>query len=196
MALSKRFPPVADLSSTQAWGPRAQEPCGQGKPLFGFPSRGHFLIEMNDGQLLRRYVQDGDDSAFRELADRHLGLVHATATRRVGDPHAAADVSQAVFCLLVRKARSLLEVAELGGWLHRATCWKASEHERAERRRRAREQVSAISNPAMNPAMNSAASDEVWKELAPILDVCLDRLEDADREIICSRRFYRAPLAA
>ncbi len=156
------------------------------KPLFGFPSSGHFLIEMNDGQLLRRYVQDGDDSAFRELAQRHLGLVHATATRRMGDPHAAADVSQAVFCLLVRKARSLLEVAELGGWLHRATCWKASEHERAERRRRAREQVSAISNPAMNPA----TSDEVWKELAPILDVCLDRLEDADREILL-RRFYQ-----
>lgn len=145
---------------------------------------------MNDGQLLRRFVHDGDDPAFRELADRHLGLVHATATRRVGDPHAAADISQAVFCLLVRKARSLFEVADLGGWLHRATCWKASEHNRAERRRRAREQVTATLNPAMNPT----ASDDTWKELAPILDVCLDRLDDADREIIFSRFYRRRPL--
>lgn len=155
-------------------------------PLFGFHSSGHFLIEMNDGQLLRRFALEGDDSAFRELAQRHLGLVHATATRRMGDTHAAADVSQAVFCLLVRKARGLFEVADLGGWLHRATCWKASEYERAERRRRAREQVSTT----WNPDMNSATPDEVWKELAPILDVCLDRLDDADREILLAR-FYR-----
>ncbi|MBL9126002.1 MAG: sigma-70 family RNA polymerase sigma factor, partial [Verrucomicrobiales bacterium] len=141
---------------------------------------------MNDGQLLCRYVRDGDDPAFRELVHRHLDMVHATAARRLGDPHAAEDVSQAVFCLLVRKAAGLFDLADLGGWLHRAACWKASEHERAERRRRIREQASATPGELMMPP----SPDEVWHELAPVLDATLDRLDDGDRQLILWR-FYR-----
>lgn len=146
---------------------------------------------MNDGELLRRYVRDGDEPAFRELVQRHLDMVHATATRCLGDPEAAKDVSQAVFCLLVHKAPGLFGVAELGGWLHRATCLKSSEHQRAERRRSIREQAAGF--PSV--AMISPTPEDAWSELAPVLDASLDQLDDTDRQLILWRFYRRRPFA-
>lgn len=84
------------------------------------------------------------------------------------------------------KAPGLFEKTDLGGWLHRATCWKASEYERAERRRRVREMASAAHGEAMTPD----SGDALWDEIAPILDVTLDQLNEADRQLILWR-FHR-----
>jgi RNA polymerase sigma factor (sigma-70 family) len=140
---------------------------------------------MNDGELLREFQERGRDPAFEELTRRHLNGVYSTALRRVGDPHAAADVSQTVFCLLVRKARQLLGAADLTGWLHRATCWKAAEHLRAERRRRFHEHTAATMND------HDAAVPDPWAELVPHLDETLNRLSEPDRQLILLRYYRR-----
>ena len=152
---------------------------------------------MNDGELLKRYTEEQADPAFAELVARHVDMVYATACRRVGDPHAAEDVCQAVFCLLLRKADGLLAMPDVGGWLHRTTCWKAAEYLRSERRRRFHEQAGAHENAySQSPAAAHPAQpmDDAWSELAPLLDTTLDQLEASDRQLILLRFYRRLPL--
>jgi hypothetical protein len=58
--------------------------------------------------------------------DQHLHLVYSAALRRLGDPDAARDVTQSVFCLLAKKARRLNPRMALVGWLYQTACFKAS----------------------------------------------------------------------
>ena len=56
----------------------------------------------DDADLLRSYVDTHSSEAFRQLVDRHLPAIHATATRILRPkltPH-ADDIAQAVFILL------------------------------------------------------------------------------------------------
>ncbi len=148
---------------------------------------------MNDdtGELLRLYSQNGCEEAFRELVERHVGLVYATALRKMsGDTAAAEDVSQRVFSDLARKARSLPVNVLLPGWLYRHTCLKSIEAIRAESRRRTREQIAA----EMNALHHS--EDAVWREVAPELDEAMHRLDAPDRDALVLRFFQNSSLRA
>ncbi len=82
-----------------------------------------YRLMMEDWQLLREYVDHGSEAAFTELMDRHLDLVYSTAVRRLGNPQAAEEVAQYVFCLLTRKARKIQPGGALVGWLYQTTCF-------------------------------------------------------------------------
>ena len=47
---------------------------------------------MNDAELLRSYRDTGSEAAFRELVDRYIGMVHATALGKVRNPDWADEV--------------------------------------------------------------------------------------------------------
>jgi len=147
-------------------------------------------VNTNDADLLRRYDESGDEQAFSELVQRHLGLVHATALRQLGNPQAAADVTQAVFCLLWRKCRRLIGIPDLTGWLHRAACYKSAEAIRAERRRRFHESEAAT----MSPPFATECAPDPWAGVAPHLDAALERLGEAERQLILARFFRRQSL--
>src|SRR5687767_15127133 len=92
------------------------------------------------GQLLREYSQNRSEKAFEAIVARYLNLVFSTALRLLGgDTHLAEDTCQEVFANLARKAASLPENTQLGGWLHRHTCFVASSMRRAKSRRELRE---------------------------------------------------------
>src|SRR5436309_1657602 len=83
-------------------------------------STGHRSVEqatMDDTTLLKQYVETGSPQAFREIVQRHMGLVYATAFRQVRDKHMAEDVCQAVFIVLARKAHTLSHERVLAAWL-------------------------------------------------------------------------------
>jgi len=155
--------------------------------LFGFAFRGSWSVGMNDTRLLREFAENGSETAFTSLVNRHLDLVYSAALRRLGDAHAAQDLTQAVFCLLAQKAGRLGPEAVLVAWLHRAVCLAAAKHWRTEYRRRRHELEVARRPP------ESSAQDPDWMELAPLLDDALNQLADPDRLALLLRFFQGKP---
>lgn len=136
----------------------------------------------DDATLLRRYVEDGSESAFTELVRARLDLVYGAALRRTGAPDLAADVAQQVFTALARQARSLCGHPALGAWLHTATRNAALNLMTAERRRKTRERAAF--------APESVAATETPPDperLRPLLDAAIDDLPEADRVAVVLR---------
>ncbi len=148
-------------------------------------------VATETAELLRRYAATGCEIAFRELVKLHASLVYSTALRRVGgEVHLAQDVAQTVFCDLARKASSLPGDVVLAGWLYRHTCLKTAEAVRAENRRRLREHLATETHNMDQP------DDSIWREVAPVLDEGMQRLNPADRDALILRYFQNASLRA
>jgi RNA polymerase sigma factor (sigma-70 family) len=150
----------------------------------------HNKSEMNDWRLLREYLEHGSESAFTEIVRRHVDMIFSVALRKLGQPQAAQEVVQAVFCLLVRKASTLHSDVLLGPWLCQAACYKAAEWLRAEQGRRAREQEAF----RMDQWNGLSKDDQTWKQMAPLLDDAIQQLRESDRQAILLRFFERKPL--
>lgn len=145
------------------------------------------MFEKSDAQLLREYVENGDESAFREIVQRHADVVYSAAMRQVASPESARDIAQSVFCDLARKAKPLVEKREQGGsilgWLYRSTRFAALNQARDERRRQERERKAM---ECLDPA-SEAAPD--WDRVQPILDEAMSDLSNDDREALLLRFF-------
>ncbi len=141
---------------------------------------------MNDAELLRRYAKDRTEDAFAELVRRHLSLVYFAALRRVGgDAPLAEEVAQSVFTALAREAAALTSHPSLDGWLYTTTRNVAVQAQRAERRRRAREQEAhTMQNDSVDPYPEAE-----WEQLRPVIDEAMDELSARDREAILLRYF-------
>ena len=145
----------------------------------------------DDAQLLRDYAEGGSEAGFHELVARHLDLVYGTALRITdGNVHLAEDVAQQVFTDLARDAKSVLGRFVLGGWLYRHSCFVATKMMRSERRRQAREQAAAT----MNFQDAQSQEDALWRQLAPVLDQAMSKLNRADRDAIVLRFFQNKDL--
>jgi RNA polymerase sigma factor (sigma-70 family) len=138
----------------------------------------------DDAALLRRYADEGSESAFAEVVRRHVDLVYGAAMRRTGgDPHRAADVAQQVFTTLARQARKLSRHAVLGAWLHTATRNAALNLMISEQRRQAREHEAM----RLDAITVGAAPDPDWDRLRPVLDAAIDELPEPDRAAVVLR---------
>jgi RNA polymerase sigma factor (sigma-70 family) len=139
------------------------------------------MLVMDDIELLREYALRNSEEAFATLVTRHIDLVYAAAWRQVGNHHHAEEITQAVFVILARKARSLGPGTVLPAWLFRTARLTAANHLRTEARRARREQEAFMqSNP-------SDAPDPLWEQMAPVLNDVIDGLRDKDRNAIVLR---------
>ncbi len=138
----------------------------------------------NDTELLRRYVEQGSESAFAELVREHLNLVYSAALREAnGDGALAEDISQAIFADLARQARRLLDHPSLAGWLYTSVRHFAANLRRAEQRRRDREQEVHT----MNALLAEDSPGQAWRQIRPVLDDALHELNEEDRAALVLR---------
>jgi RNA polymerase sigma factor (sigma-70 family) len=96
-------------------------------------------MKPSDAELLLLFVQQRSESAFRELVERHQGLVFSICCRRLGDSDLAADATQNVFLALASKANQL-EPGPLAGYLAKTAIYVCSVMRQARAARERHEQ--------------------------------------------------------
>jgi RNA polymerase sigma factor (sigma-70 family) len=130
-----------------------------------------------DGQLLGRFVERRDESAFAALVRRHGPMVWGVCHRLLSH-HDAEDAFQATFIVLVRKAASVVPREMVANWLYGVANQTALHARRTAARRGARErQVTEMPEPA-------GAELDSWGDLSPLLDQELSRLPDKYRSVV------------
>ena len=150
----------------------------------------------DDFELLERYARARDEAAFAEVVRRYLNLVYSAAVRRVGDRHLAEDVTQAVFVILAKKAKSVRSSRPpLSAWLLTTVKYAAANALKIEARRRKHEEASAQLATARGACSANPSDVIVWQELASQLDDAVLKLPAADRQAILMRYFEDRPVA-
>jgi RNA polymerase sigma factor (sigma-70 family) len=126
--------------------------------------------QASDRQLLERFAEQHDETAFRILVDRHGPLVLGVGRRLLGDAHEAEDVFQATFLVLARKAGARRWRASVGPWLYQVAYRLALKTRTDLGRQRAVERQ-------VRPGQVAEAEAEVSRrELARVLDDEVQRL--------------------
>ncbi len=133
----------------------------------------------SDAELLRAFVREGSEGAFREMVNAHGGMVYRLARRRFADGNDAEEIVQTVFMVLARRARFVKE-DRLAGWLVRVTYFACRDKVKRDGRRRRRETEAA----AMRATEISEKLDE---HLSEELDGYLNRLPEKERSAVVLR---------
>ena len=139
------------------------------------------MPEPDDFTLLKQYA-GGNESAFTALFERHVHLVYSAALRQARNPSHAEEVTQAVFILLARKAKSLSPKTVLSGWLYQAARLTTASLIKREIRRQRREQevyMQSLTEPETS----------LWEQISPLLEDAMGRLGEKDRNAIVLRFF-------
>jgi len=145
------------------------------------------MSELNDAELIAAYVNRRSEEAFAKLVERHVALVYFAALRQVHNPHAAEDVTQAVFAILAQKAHTVEHHPILAGWLCRTTHFVARNALKSEFRRQHREHEAHMQSLLNN------SDDGAWTQLAPMLDEAVADLNELDRNLVILRFYHQLP---
>lgn len=144
---------------------------------------------MTDMDLLQQYARTGDEQAFAAVVRQHVDVVYSAARRQTrGDPHLAEEVTQHVFTLLARKAKSLPEGVLLGGWLFNTVRFVARDALRKQQRRAAHEQKAAEMAQQVRAA-NAPRDDDPWHDAEEVLDEAMAAMPEQTRGLIVLKFF-------
>lgn len=125
-----------------------------------------------DYELVRRFVDTRDPSAFELLVRRHGAMVFGVCLRTTRDVHKAEDAFQATFLVFAQKAGSIRN-NNVAGWLYRIA-------RRAANRIRRKSSSREIELTVDVPAASSPAAVEI-QELSVVLDEEVARLPERIR---------------
>ncbi len=141
------------------------------------------IADLDDYQLLRRFVDVGCEEAFNQLVNSHIDSVYSVSLRETNDPVLAQDVTQAVFLTLLQKASTIGSKTVLSGWLFNTARFAAKNAMRQERRRRDIEQES------IEEASQNTGHVDTWQAIEPVLHEAIAALGTKDRDAILLRFF-------
>jgi len=144
------------------------------------PPRVALSTGATDADLLARFTESNDETAFELLVRRHAGMVFAACRRLLNDPNDADDAFQAVFLILARNAGSIARAEVVAGWLHKVAV-RAALHLRAARARRHNREQHGVEELTAPDNPGDAG------ELARVLDEEIGRLPTRNRTafILC-----------
>jgi RNA polymerase sigma factor (sigma-70 family) len=135
----------------------------------------------NDMELLQDYALHNSEDAFAALVSRYVNLVYSVGLRQTGNRQHAEEITQAVFLILARKAKSLRRETVLSSWLFQTARLTAANLLRAEVRRSRREQEAYMQSTLHH------SSDDPWNQIAPVLNDAIADLGKEDRNAIILR---------
>jgi RNA polymerase sigma factor (sigma-70 family) len=133
------------------------------------------LDTLTDGDLLRRFADDHEESAFAELVSRHGPLVLGVCRRVLQNDHDTEDAFQATFLVLARKAASICKHDSVSSWLYKVAYRIALKAKADSSRRRTREQI------AVRQHITPGPGDVGQRELGRVLDEEVQRLPEKYR---------------
>src|SRR5262245_34919058 len=140
-----------------------------------------------DQELLRRFADSGDQSAFETLVRRHSALVLSVCRRSLANIQDAEDACQATFLILARKARGNRWQPSIVNWLF-ATARRVSRDLRRSAQRRSKREGKAAVPESVLPVDRMTG-----REMLAVIDEELDRLPSIYREALLL--YYHAELA-
>jgi RNA polymerase sigma factor (sigma-70 family) len=126
-----------------------------------------------DQELLQRFIEQRDGTAFAAVVERHGPMVLGVCRRILHHEQDAEDAFQATFLALARKAGSLRCRETVGNWLYRVASHVALKARTAAARRSAREARATAHAPAPN-----AVCEMTLREARELLDEELARLPE------------------
>ncbi len=138
---------------------------------------------VTDDMLLREYARNRSERAFETLVSRHINLVYSVAHRQVRDTHLAEEITQAVFIILERKAKTLGSKTVLSGWLCRTARYVAANRLTIERRRHHREQEAYMQAQLNEPEAHA------WSQIEPVLETAMAQLGEKEHNAVLLRFF-------
>jgi RNA polymerase sigma factor (sigma-70 family) len=138
-------------------------------------SRREGIGSLPDVELLRRFVEAGDEAAFEVLVWRHAPLVLGLCRRLLHHRQDAEDAFQATFIAFLRGARSIGKGGSVGSWLYKVA-YRLALKAKARAARQARPLPDGLDVPA-----GSTTPGLDWGDLRPILDEEVNRLPEKYR---------------
>ncbi len=148
---------------------------------------------MDDFVLLSRYVESGCQESFQEIVTRHSGWVFSLSLRAVRDRHLAEDVTQAVFIVLARKARTIREGTPLSGWLFKVSRFAVSDA--LKRRARIKNRENRFAEFFRATSATGMDNDNIADGISQTLDEAVACLSESDRQAILLRFYEHKSLA-
>jgi RNA polymerase sigma factor (sigma-70 family) len=136
---------------------------------------------VSDRELLARFAEQHDQSAFSTLVRRYTGMVLGVCRRVLPNVQDAEDACQATFLILARKATAGRWRQSVANWLYTTARRVAANARLAAQRRAKREGQAAV------PEVVSPVDQMTGRELLGALDEELDKLPPRYREplVLC-----------
>jgi RNA polymerase sigma factor (sigma-70 family) len=141
------------------------------------------MQDLEDMELLRQYTDNNSEDAFATLTARHISKIYSVALRHTRNPHQAEEITQAVFVILIRKARGLRKNSVLSSWLYQTARWTSVTYLRTEIRRAKREKEAHMQT------LLDQSEPAPWDQISPLLDSAIASLSGKDRTAIVLRFF-------
>ncbi len=127
---------------------------------------------LSEAQLLSRFIDSRDQSAFEAIVSRFGPMVQGVCRKLIDDPHMADDAFQATFLVLVKRAATIRDRELLGNWLYGVALRVARKARCDLARRRSREK----GGDGVTPEPIGDGPSPVDPDLGPILHEELARL--------------------
>jgi RNA polymerase sigma factor (sigma-70 family) len=133
--------------------------------------------QLDDAQLLERFISRRDERAFELLLQRHGSMVLGVCRRVLGNRTDAEDAFQATFVVFVRKAASIRPRSKVANWLYGVAHKTALKARAMNQRRRIKERAAAA-------AVLPNGRNDTWTSLLEVLDDELSGLPEKYRTAI------------
>jgi len=154
---------------------------------------------IEERELVQR-VQNGDQSAFRELVEQYKQRIYYLALDMAGNHHDAEDISQEVFMKAYKGIGKFRSGAKLSTWLHRITVNAYID----SKRKKSLKMVSLFDkkddggvDPLEVAADGNTGNPELSMDSADInehISSALDRLSEHERAVFVLRHYHDLPL--